>query len=493
MDSRLNHSNLAAPCLAISAALFFLGTGLAPISMCTWLAAIPVLWISSRVSGKQAFFLGASAYALGGLNEWSYSRQVLPTWLVAAILLFSACLCGFGVVLFRGRILRGRIWQAVVVLPAFWVTVDYLTSILSIHGTFGNISYSQMNFLPVVQIASITGIWGISFSMFLFAATVAAVFSVGPVSKKIPVAVGASIFLLCVFGYGVWRLAATPKNWPTVKVLLMGSSANGNFFARTPEELKPILERYAEQARGVVSQGVQLIVIPEHVGPITDASEAEADALLGEIAKQTGAYVAIGIERISPSVSWNQERVYSPEGKLAAIYNKHHMLPPFESQFKVGTSRAVLNQASGKWGVEICKDMDFPRLSREYSRDGIGMLIVSASDFVADGWLHGRMAVLRGVESGFSIARAADLGILTATDDRGSVLSERDTVGIGAPFATVIAEVPVRHDITIYSRLGDWFAWLCIAVFLFAWLSPRKANRQQLTAESKTETVATSA
>src|SRR5215831_12713840 len=472
MDSRLSHSNLAAPCLAISAALFFLGSGLAPIWVCTWLAAIPVLWISSRVSGKQAFFLGAAAYALGGLNEWSYSRQVLPTWLVAAILLFSACLCGFGVVLFRGRILRGRIWQAVVVLPAFWVTADYLTSILSIHGTFGNISYSQMNFLPIVQIASITGIWGISFSMFLFAATVAAVLSAGPVSKKIPVAVGASVFLVCVFGYGIWRLAATPKNSPTVKVSLMGSSANGNFFARTPDELKPI---------------------PEHVGPITDASEAEADALLGKIAKETGTYVAIGIERISPNVSWNQERVYSPDGKLAATYNKHHMLPPFESQFKVGTSRTVLNQASGKWGVEICKDMDFPRLSREYSRDGIGMLIVSASDFVADGWLHGRMAVLRGVESGFSIARAADLGILTATDDRGSVLSERDTVGIGAPFATVIAEVPVRHDITFYSRLGDWFAWLCIAVFLFAWLSPRKANRQQLAAESETETVAASA
>jgi apolipoprotein N-acyltransferase len=170
MDSSLSHSYLAAPCLAISAALFFLGSGLAPIWVCAWLAAIPVLWISSRVSGKQAFFLGAAAYALGGLNEWSYSRQVLPTWLVAAILLFSACLCGLGVVLFRGRILQGRIWQAVVVLPAFWVTVDYVTSILSIHGTFGNISYSQMNFLPIVQIASITGIWGISFSMFLFAA-----------------------------------------------------------------------------------------------------------------------------------------------------------------------------------------------------------------------------------------------------------------------------------------------------------------------------------
>ena len=79
MDSKPDSSSLAAPCLAISAALFFLGTGLGPIWSCTWLAAIPVLYVASRVSANQAFFIGAAAYALGGLNEWSYSRTVLPT------------------------------------------------------------------------------------------------------------------------------------------------------------------------------------------------------------------------------------------------------------------------------------------------------------------------------------------------------------------------------------------------------------------------------
>jgi len=470
MDSKLSPYVLAAPCLAISAALFFLGTGLAPLWPCTWLAAVPVLWLAPRVSGRYAFFVAAAAYALGGLNEWSYSRQVLPTWLVASLLFFGACLFGLGVLLFRSRIACHKVWQAALIFPAFWVTVEYLISVISIHGTFGNISYSQMNFLPLVQIASVTGIWGITFCMFLFAATATVVLSAEPNSRKLPVAVATCIFLGCVFGYGMWRLAVRPKDSPTVKVALAASSAKGNFFAGSPEELHAILARYADALKTLSRQGVQLIILPEHTGPVTDASQADADALLSAMAKDTGAYVSIGIERISTNLSRNQERLYSPNGGLVATYNKHHMLPPFESQFTPDTKRTVLDEPSGKWGVEICKDMDFPRLSREYSQDGIGMLIVSASDFVADGWLHGRMAVLRGVEGGFSIARSANLGILTATDDRGRVLAERDTI-MGPAFVTTIEDIPVRHDATIYSRFGDWFAWLCLAMFLVALLN----------------------
>jgi apolipoprotein N-acyltransferase len=127
--------------------------------------------------------------------------------------------------------------------------------------------------------------------------------------------------------------------------------------------------------------------------------------------------------------------------------------------------------------MEICKDMDFPRLSRQYSQDGVGLLLVPAWDFVDDGWLHGRMAVLRGVESGFSIARSAKLGLLTATDDRGRILADRNTLAV--PFATVIATIPVRHDATIYSRFGDWFAWLDIvflAGLMIVPLSPRRLD-----------------
>jgi apolipoprotein N-acyltransferase len=71
------------------------------------------------------------------------------------------------------------------------------------------------------------------------------------------------------------------------------------------------------------------------------------------------------------------------------------------------------------------------------------------------------MAVLRGVESGFSVARSAPFGRLTLTDDRGRLLGETDADS--APFAELVGAVPVRHDLTLFDRFGSWFAWLDLA------------------------------
>jgi apolipoprotein N-acyltransferase len=106
--------------------------------------------------------------------------------------------------------------------------------------------------------------------------------------------------------------------------------------------------------------------------------------------------------------------------------------------------------------------MDFPGLSRQYARDGAGLMLVPAWDFVADGWLHGRMAILRGVEDGFSIARAPKQGILTVSDDRGRVLAEQVTGAV--PFATVVGSVAAPNQPTFYDRFGNWFPLLDLPV-----------------------------
>jgi apolipoprotein N-acyltransferase len=92
-------------------------------------------------------------------------------------------------------------------------------------------------------------------------------------------------------------------------------------------------------------------------------------------------------------------------------------------------------------------------------------MLVPAWDFVLDRFAHGHIAVMRGVESGFGIARAARGGYLTVSDNRGRILAE--TQSNSAPFATLLANVPAVHDNTIYLMLGDWFAWLTLATLAF--------------------------
>ena len=464
MVSKLSNTTLVVLCLTLSAALFFFGTGLSPAWLLTWLAPIPVLWLAPRLPASSAFFVAAAAFALGSFNEWYYLAIVVTLWVSVLNTIGPACIFGGAVLLFRSRILKGHLWQAALIVPAFWVAYEYASSIVSIHGTIGNLGYSQMNYLPILQIAAVTGIWGISFSIFLFAATVAALLSAGPPKQKRIAAMVSAVFFASVFGYGFWRLATTPKDSPTVKVGLIASDDSDMLVASTPDQAQYVFQSFGRQMQALSSQGVQVFVLPEHSGPITDASEAAADATLGQLAKQTHAFIAVGVDRIMPKVAWNQERLYAPDGTLLATYNKHHLLPHWEDRFTPATARSTVSEPSGAWGLEICKDMDFPRLSRQYSQDGVGLMLVPAWDFFVDGWSHGSMAIMRGVEGGFSVARSAKKSILYATDDRGRVLAKQGTGFV--PFATVIATVPVRHDKTLYSRFGDWFAWANIALLI---------------------------
>jgi apolipoprotein N-acyltransferase len=84
----------------------------------------------------------------------------------------------------------------------------------------------------------------------------------------------------------------------------------------------------------------------------------------------------VGIDRGSLTKRLNEARLYSPDGTAPAVYDKHHMVPGFEDVDQVGTTITVLNRPSGIWGIEICKDMDFPRLSRDYGAKSVGLLLV---------------------------------------------------------------------------------------------------------------------
>jgi apolipoprotein N-acyltransferase len=466
----------------VSAALAYLGTGLHPIWWALWLAPIPVLAVAPRLRGSVAFLMAFLAWLIGELNQWTYFRDALELSLpvIIVFLVMPAAAFGLGVLFARALLRRGLLLLAAFAFAAYWVAYEYLTEIGSPHSTFGNLAYSQMDCLPLIQIASVTGVWGISFLVFLFAGGVAALLSGGGnQSQRRALAIVVGVIVVAVLLFGEWRLRASSPAQP-VTITLLAKDVPMNLYLGSEEQALQLLHEYADEVRRATTPGTEVVVLPEKIARVSENAMPEVDAMFSSAAAATHSAIVVGLVRRTPSAAFNSSRLYSPDGKLEANYDKHHLLPGVEPE-KPGHTRVVVDQPSGRWGLQICKDLDFPELSREYAGDGTSLLLVSAWDFNLDRWLHARMAVLRAVENGFALARSGRNGLLTLNDNRGRILAEAATVP--GRFVSINGKVAPVSEKTFYTRTGDWFAWVCLATFVvllvFIILRRRQARQEQ--------------
>jgi apolipoprotein N-acyltransferase len=227
---------------------------------------------------------------------------------------------------------------------------------------------------------------------------------------------------------------------------------------------------FGAQIRAAAAGKPDYIVIPEkQLGGARPADGASREIALAALAAAPATVVA-GFDEVLPDgARVNSAQVLAP-GRPLRRYVKRRMIPGVEMGYTAGPGSFV----DGTRGVAICKDMDFPRMIRDYGRQGVELMLVPAWDFVRDGRMHSRMALLRGVENGFAIARAATSGRLTASDRYGRVIAEAVT-SRDAP-VTVTADLGLRAGGTLYSRIGDVFAWLCVAsaVLLLVWRARKR-------------------
>ena len=455
---------------AATATLMYFGSGLDPVWPLVWLAPLPVLWFATRHGAWSAGLVAGVASLAGALTYWGYFRVLgLPfvAWLggfsVAAIMFALA------VVLFRVLLLRGRVTSAVLAFPATWVTFEYVRNLLWPHGSGGSLAYTQLHFLPFLQLASITGPWGMVFVLLLFPAGLAAAWQLRKEARGATRVLALTIGIVgAVLIFGVVRLAV-PQPGPEVRVALAASDAQGNDdVVAAGVNTQKLVQDYVNSLRTLAGdelQNLRAIVLPEKLGHVTDADVAEVDAILQKLADETGATVVAGFERQAGAVAYNQARVYQ-RGAAVRSYDKRHLLPPFELKFTPGRELVTLRHSDGDRGVAICKDMDFTNPSRQYGRAGAGLMLVPGWDFNLDRAWHGHIAVMRGVEDGFSVARAAKNGFLTVSNNRGKIVDEMRSDA--APFAVMMATVPARHSWTLYQVLGDWFGWVAIALLICA-------------------------
>ena len=462
---------------AATAALAYFGDGLEPRWPIMWIAPLPVLWFALRSRALPVAAAAFVAWFAGCMNLSHYLRLVgVPpaAWLSGVAI--AALVFALAVLLFRALVLRGRPILALFAFPAAEVAYEYIRNLTWPHGISLSLAYSQLHCLPFLQTASLAGPWGITFLLLLFPATIAAAAHLR--SPRVALAGLAPIVAALLFG--AIRLAL-PAPGPAIQVALITSDAATNDIpAAAGAPAQRLLSAYADQAAGLADAGARAIVMPEKLAYVTPETAPATDALFQPIADRTGSTLVVGVDFEAPSVAWNQARVYRPHQPVLT-YAKHHLLPPFENKFRPGTWRITWPASTGTWGVAICKDMDFTPLSRHYGQDGAGLMLVPAWDFNIDRAFHGHIAIMRAVEDGFSLVRAAKNGYLTVTDNRGRLLAERRSDN-DAPFVTLTATVPAAHSPTLFQVIGDAFAWLAIALLLAALLVflQRRGVRQSL-------------
>ena len=448
----------AAPLAVVASALcWWFASGLQPVWWTAWLAPLPLLWVAPRMRARSISLATLLAWTLGGCSQWHYLHDMirLPLAISVMAVLQPALLMLPVVLLFRALARRGRTLAAMLSVPLAATSLSWVAAATSPHGTFGNIAYSQMDALPVIQIAALTGLWGISFVAWVLPSMLAAVGAPAARGRGVALVAGLGILALTL-GFGMWRLQVDlPVQQVRVGLVSIHQAQGAEIDIDKPAGQR-VLAEYFNAFERLAADGAKVIVAPESALLVRSHAIPE----LAELAREHRVRVLIGAEDHSdPTQKHNAALVFTPESTMPFAYYKRHLIPGFEDRYTPGDGERVLSGAP-RTGVAICKDMDFTAIGHAQGVLGTQLLLVPAWDFDDDAWLHGRMAILRGVESGFAIARSARDGHLTLSDTRGRVLAQASSVG-KANTTTLVGELPLQSIRTLYSRIGDAFAWLC--------------------------------
>jgi apolipoprotein N-acyltransferase len=428
-----------------------------------WLSPIPIMVIGPRLSGRLLFMGAALSYWAGSMSWWKAESFVVPLPLFLGYHLLYALVFALIMVWVRKTAI---IW----LFPIGWTAFEFLVARLSPEGTWGNLAYTQTDYLFLIQNASIFGIYGIVFLVCLFSASIASLLMIRDWNRA--ATARASILILCVLiaaGWGVFRIKA-PHGEEVVRMGL--TAANDTVpFEESMDSAKNIafIKEYVGHVTQLAIQGATIVVFPEKLVRVTSDDQQEMEAIFSKSASDNHVYLEVGVKLKQKDGVYNKAWIYSPDGKKMIDYDKIHMVPGLEDRFVAGHEGAWFNGFNQKIGTVICKDMDFPSTLRGYGRENIGVLLVPSWDWEGSERIHSRMAVVRGIENGFSIVRPSKEGLVTVSDRYGRVLAEQSTFDYKD--ASVVADVPVSPRMTLYSKWGDWFGWLIlggaiIAVFL---------------------------
>jgi len=372
-------------------------------------------------------------------------------------------------------------FTAVVLFPMAFVAMELVRSRLG--SSWGSIAYTQYGALPLMQLTAFVGICGITFVIAWFASAGELAFrngvawSTGGKAMAVFAAVAA-----IVWSAGAIRLALAPTDRPSMRVATinrpldlfapgeMTRIAEGRVSpaerASFGDKLVRLHDAFLDGTRREARAGARLVVWPEQNLLVFKDDEAAFLERATQVAASERIYIAIGMGTVhlgEPLPFENKLVLVDPDGHIEMSYRKEHPVMGWEAGImRVGTGGIQVRATrAGRIGGAICFDADFPEFIRQAGRGGTDIFVLPTNEWRGIKDLHLQMHVFRAIENGMPVVRAAAVGLSAAIDPWGRVLAVSDHFAPGD--TTLVAQLPVGHIPTLYSRVGDLFAWLCVA------------------------------
>lgn len=472
-----------------------------------WVALVPLLWALEGKRAHEAFGLGliAGLVAFGIIVWWVKIAMTtyggLPTplaWLITFVLAAYLALYPALFAFFLARMRSGGSVLALLVAAPLWVSLELLRAYALSGFPWALLGYSQYRALPVIQVADLLGVYGVSFFIVFVNAAIWHFFRF-PHKAPYAVAAGVALMAALVLGYGylrLWEVPAEARGAGRPVGIVQGNVDQSVKWS--PRWQRAIVEKMGGLTRGLrrrfPKKGLSappLLVWPEAAAPFVYEGQAEGRRRLRSLAREANSYLLFGTlgERGAKEAAGltNSAYLLGPGGEELGRYDKMHLLPfgeyvplggllffvkklvPVIGTFRAGEAPRIFDVPGGKFGVLICFEAIFPRVARRMADAQFLVNITNDAWFgeTAASEQHLSMVAFRAVEFRAPIIRAANTGVSAVIGPTGAI---RKRSPLFEEWTHPDAVAPRRGAPTAYLRMGDMFAYLCALVFGAAFL-----------------------
>lgn len=464
-----------------------------------WVGLVPLFWALRNASPARAAFLGwLSGFAFfTGVIPWIYNVLFHYGHLPGPVSVFLLLVLTAYLALFFSAFAFILSWAKtkvdfpdILLAPALWVSLEYLRGTLLSGFPWALLGYSQSLTLPLVQVADITGVYGVSFLIVLVNAALFRLLQAfldrnfTPALKEI---LAAGLLLGMTAGYGYLRLNELKPGDRSGTPLRIGL-IQGNI----PQDVKwepkfqeETLQTYADLTLRTFAVRPNLIIWPETAVPFFFQEVPAYQSRILDLSVKVSAPILFGspaFDRKGPETRYyNSAFLISPDRRIVGRYDKIHLVPFGEyaplsgilwftkdiigalGDFHSGEEVVNLSLPQGNFGVLICYEAIFPGLTRQFVNRGADFLV----NITNDAWFgrsaapfqHMSMVRLRAIENRVPIARAANTGISGFIDPAGRLLQSSEIF----TKAILSDTIYLKRNVSFYARFGDLFTYVCLA------------------------------